>query len=67
MVSKIKLIKPPVSPNRKYFLNHKSFISSHGISSSDKDNDIPLFYWIPKLHRTPYKQRFIAGSSTCSI
>ena len=23
-------------------------------------------YWIPKLHKDPYKQRFIAGSSSCS-
>ena len=23
-------------------------------------------YWIPKLHKDPYKQRFIAGSSNCS-
>ena len=23
-------------------------------------------YWIPKLHKTPYKERYIAGSSTCS-
>jgi hypothetical protein len=24
-------------------------------------------YWIPKLHKTPYKERYIAGSSTCSM
>ena len=23
-------------------------------------------YWIPKLHKTPYKARFIAGSSSCT-
>ena len=46
--------------------NHKSVLSSHGISSSDEDNDIPLLYWIPKLHKKPCKQHFIAGSSTCS-
>ena len=23
-------------------------------------------YWIPKLHKTPYKERYIEGSSTCS-
>ena len=28
--------------------------------------DLPLLYWIPKLHKDPYKQRFIAGSSSCS-
>ena len=34
--------------------NHKSVFSSHGISSSEKDNDIPLLYWIPKLHEFPF-------------
>ena len=28
--------------------------------------DLPYLYWIPKLHKTPYKERYIAGSSTCS-
>ena len=46
--------------------NHKSVLSSHGISSSDKDNDIPLLCWMPELHNNPYRQRFIAVSSTCS-
>ena len=31
--------------------NHKSVLLSHGISSSDKDIDIPLLYWIPKLRK----------------
>ena len=28
--------------------------------------DLPYLYWIPKLHKTQYKDRYIAGSSTCS-
>ena len=28
--------------------------------------DLPSFYWIPKLHKCPFKQRFIAGSAKCS-
>ena len=28
--------------------------------------DLPYLYWIPKLHKNPYKQRYIAGSSKCS-
>jgi hypothetical protein len=26
---------------------------------------LPYFYWIPKLHKNPYKHRCIAGSSKC--
>ena len=27
---------------------------------------LPTMYWIPKLHKTPYKARFIANSSACT-
>ena len=46
--------------------NHRSVLSSFNIDTVGKDPDLPLLYWIPKLHRDPYKQRFIAGSSSCS-
>jgi hypothetical protein len=28
--------------------------------------ELPYLYWIPKLHKNPYKGRYIAGSSKCS-
>ena len=28
--------------------------------------DLPTFYWLPKLHKNPYKSRFISYSSHCS-
>ena len=46
--------------------NHMSVISSYGISFPKDDCDLPSLYWIPKLHKSPYKQRFIAGSAKCS-
>ena len=46
--------------------NHHSVLSSFAIDNFGKDTDLPLLYWIPKLHKDPYKQRFIAGSSSCS-
>jgi hypothetical protein len=27
---------------------------------------LPSLYWIPKLHKTPYKSRFIANSVSCT-
>ena len=27
---------------------------------------LPTMYWIPKLHKNPYKARFIAASSSCT-
>ena len=33
----------------------------------DKDHSkLPLLYWLPKLHKWPYKSRFIANSSACT-
>ena len=33
----------------------------------DEDHSkIPTIYWLPKLHKRPYKSRFIANSSSCS-
>ena len=46
--------------------NHRSVILTFGISLPEKDIDLPKLYWIPKLHKNPYKQRYIAGSAKCS-
>ena len=36
------------------------------IKLQQKEESLPQIYWIPKLHKTPYKARFIAGSSSCT-
>ena len=41
-------------------------MTSLNIPSGKESEDLPYLYWIPKLHKTPYKARYIAGSSTCS-
>ena len=46
--------------------NHKSVLISFGVNPKDEDQDLPSLYWIPKLHKNPYKERYIAGSSKCS-
>jgi len=42
---------------------HNSVLCSFGISAKDEELDLPSLYWIPKIHRCPFKQRYIAGSS----
>ena len=46
--------------------NHRSSLTSFEIETSDDELDLPYIYWIPKMHKNPYKHRFIAGSSKCS-
>jgi hypothetical protein len=46
--------------------NHRSVLCSFGISTKDEELDLPSLYWIPNLHKCPFKQRNIAGSAKCS-
>ena len=33
---------------------------------SEGQDKLPTLYWLPKLHKRPYKARFIANSSSCT-
>ena len=33
---------------------------------SEEDKNLPYLYWTPKLHKVPFKNHFIAGSSKCT-
>ena len=35
------------------------------MSIKEKQDRLPTLYWLPKLHKRPYKARFIANSSSC--
>ena len=47
--------------------NHRSVLCSFEISTKDEELDLPLLYWIPKLHKCSFKQCYIAGSAKCSM
>ena len=46
--------------------SHNQFITSVGLEISEEDQNLPYLYWTPKLHKSPYKHRLIAGSSKCT-
>ena len=46
--------------------SHCKFIESVGLEMSEEDKNLPYFYWTPKLHKIPFKDRFISGSSKCT-
>ena len=46
--------------------NHKSILTSFGIDPNEDELDLPYINCIPKMHKNPYKHRFIAGSARCS-
>ena len=37
-----------------------------GLFVDEDHRKLPTLYWLPKLHKQPYKSRFIANSSACS-
>ena len=53
----------------KFFFTSTSLstlVKSLGIELSDNDKRLPYLYWTPKLHISPVKHCFIAGSSNCT-
>ena len=62
-----------MSPNSTYISStdsfdeiHCKFIESVGLEMSEEDKNLPYLYWTPKLHKVPFKHRFISGSSKCT-
>ena len=37
-----------------------------GVKAKENQDNVPTLYWLPKLHKKPYKARFIANSSSCT-
>ena len=54
--------------------DEKSVVYSHSNEIPNKfavyvkehQDRLPTMYWLPKLHKRPYKARFIANSSSCT-
>ncbi len=37
-----------------------------GMEVSERNNCLPVMYWLPKMHKNPIDARFIVASSTCA-
>ena len=37
-----------------------------GLFVDEDHSKLPTLYWLPQLHKRPYKSRFIANSSACT-
>ena len=55
-------------------IDEKSVVYSHSNEKPNKfavdvkehQDRLPTMYWLPKLHKIPFKARFIANSSSCT-
>jgi hypothetical protein len=50
----------------KFFKIIFLFLNTFDIPKNQDQFELPYLYWIPKLHKNPYEQRYIAGSNKCS-
>ena len=47
--------------------NHQCHMATKfGVVIDEDHSKLPTLYWLPKLHKRPYKSRFIANSSSCT-
>ena len=46
---------------------HKLNLSKHKINLANNMQDLPVMYWIPKMHKNPVSFHFIIASPVCSI
>jgi hypothetical protein len=42
-----------------FLANQAAFMSSMNIPINEEYDDLSTLYWIPKLHRNPYRERYI--------
>ena len=59
-----ELISTDEKPVANKHCNHSIIKFAVGITESQER--LPTLYWLPKLHKRPYKARFIANSSSCT-
>ena len=57
-----------ISTDERSIVNNNSIeiTAKFAVSIKEKQDRPPTLYWLPKLHKRPYKARFIANSSSCT-
>ena len=62
-----EVYKPSNISTIQLIRNHEVDSSNFGINLDDENKVLPLIYAVPKLHKNPYKFRFIAGACKSSV
>ena len=73
----INTLKLELNSTKAYeetFSDEKTVVNRHSndlpytfaVNVKERQDKLPTMYWLPKLHKRPYKARFIANSSSCT-
>ena len=54
------------SNNVNIISRHLDYMVKNDIDVQEQHEQLPSFYWLPKLHKKPYGSRFIAASNKCT-
>jgi hypothetical protein len=57
--SGIPITKIMVIRKNSFLANQMAFMSSMNIPINEEYDDLSTLYWIPKLHRNPYREKAI--------
>ena len=49
-----------------YYTHSIDITAKFAVSVKEKEDRLPTLYWLPKLHKRPYKARFIANFNSCT-
>ena len=57
-----------ISTDEKSVVNKhcSDIVTKFEVGITESQEKLPTFYWLPILHKRPYKARFIANSSSCT-
>ena len=54
------------TPIENLVAEHKEFMDRQNLRLPEEMRQLPTFYWLPKMHKTPIGSRFIAASGACT-
>ena len=67
LMEKLSEIQLEMTANRDSTKSKTGLVDSPKFNPNNEGQDkLPTMYWLPKLHKRPYKARFIANSSSCT-
>ena len=55
-----------IDENSIVYSHSNEIPNTFAVDVKERQDRLPTMYWLSKLHKRPYKARFIANSSSCT-